>query len=935
MKITEKKCLILILCILLFSITIISNCDSDIGKNNLLAVGNNIFEIPTGDWHFTAWEEKKFSPETPHKSKNWGKCFVPGLWFEAKDIPKEWLSKNGDKWFENINYAWYMIKFNIPKEYEGFDSEIRFGGVKWSAEVWLNGIKLGNHSGGYAPFELATGDVLKVGKENILLVKVGGWNTVPKNEKNSPQITIGNCENGGNKSGGITEPVSIHFYKKLKIKRLQIQPDINQHGIKVGFHVELPASFRKSIMVEFYVNKTETGEEIKKFTLPAISFERKQINDLMFFLPLKECQEWLPENPQIYNLKLHVYSDDDERGLEDISESNFGLRQISVKDNMIFLNGKRVKLFGMNLGSEASYSYGSDLVWNRNKSVYYLVKLSKFMGINLFKTNYEPLNRHWIDICDRNGIMLIVEFPACSKSSDKNDKNLLEHRLIEYSAMMSTLWNHPSIVGYSIDGSEYLNPFSENEETKPDINEKIILPFIKYQDSQRFIMITDKVSGDVCDIQTDIGIDEGSAFDFEKLISDFVENNSNKLLSISNFLSKRNSDYKILEIKNLQDISTSYAEALDERVRIIREYPFQIIIPGYFAETVQLEKWCYELEPKTNLKEYITSIFHVYKNALSPISINLKFPYKQFNIKDKVKVPLTLINDSPSTFTFGGEIFFTNTNPYFIAFNAAMSARLCEPAPFNKKVLPYSSIILDCNIEMPDISDIYSICAISKYQKLEYILNQNTIYVFPAMSAKPLEGKTFFISMKADDEQGSNLKTLLNAQFVKLGAVNSAFDQSDIIFYIFSEDENINDEKQHIEEMLQKGRTVIITNPKNNFDISNYHFEIEKSKWMIDTVHLEEKFVSPDFNLKPQLFVFTNNSGVSNNKITVYPDDFDLLFYGLQDFSEEKIVLGIIKKFEKGRLVINTLNWAAGKIPESNLIIPSLEALLLAAVYNK
>ncbi|MDD3788412.1 MAG: beta-galactosidase, partial [Petrimonas sp.] len=69
------------------------------------------------------------------------------------------------------NELWYQREFSIPSNWKNNKVLLHFGAVDWKADVWVNDIKVGQHTGGYTPFSFDITPALK-GGANKLVVKV-------------------------------------------------------------------------------------------------------------------------------------------------------------------------------------------------------------------------------------------------------------------------------------------------------------------------------------------------------------------------------------------------------------------------------------------------------------------------------------------------------------------------------------------------------------------------------------------------------------------------------------------------------------------------------------------------------------------------------------------------------------------------------------------
>ena len=80
------------------------------------------------------------------------------------------------------NELWYTTTFDVPGNWKKEDVLLHFGAVDWRADVWLNGIKIGSHEGGYDPFSFNISPFLN-GKNQELTIRV--WD--PTNNAQQPE----------------------------------------------------------------------------------------------------------------------------------------------------------------------------------------------------------------------------------------------------------------------------------------------------------------------------------------------------------------------------------------------------------------------------------------------------------------------------------------------------------------------------------------------------------------------------------------------------------------------------------------------------------------------------------------------------------------------------------------------------------------------------
>ena len=208
---------------------------------------------PVGNRIVTPWTEKvdvtSVLPEYPRpimERNEWKN--LNGLWEYAitdvgKSCPKQFdgqilvpfavesaLSGVG-KAVGKEKELWYCRTFNIPSSWKNKKILLHFGAVDWKADVWVNGIKVGNHTGGFTPFSFDITAALVAKGDNQLMVKVwdptdDGYQPRGKQVKNPGGIYYTPVT-------GIWQTVWLEPVSEKYIEKLRITPDIDKHLLTV------------------------------------------------------------------------------------------------------------------------------------------------------------------------------------------------------------------------------------------------------------------------------------------------------------------------------------------------------------------------------------------------------------------------------------------------------------------------------------------------------------------------------------------------------------------------------------------------------------------------------------------------------------------------------------------------------------------------------
>jgi hypothetical protein len=132
--------------------------------------------------------------------------------------------------------------------------------------------------------------------------------------------------------------------------------------------------------------------------------------------------------------------------LLDRVEFRFGMRDIRAVDGDYRLNGRRLWLRGSNLVHEWDWA---DLL--KGKEHAYLVDEAREMSMNVFRTHTQPPPKHWADICDEHGTMILAEFPVLynyrnHRYTPEEWEEFHRNAMLDTAGWMARLWNHPAII---------------------------------------------------------------------------------------------------------------------------------------------------------------------------------------------------------------------------------------------------------------------------------------------------------------------------------------------------------------------------------------------------------------------------------------------------------------------------------------------------------
>lgn len=338
------------------------------------------------------------------------------------------------------NELWYHRTFTLPSQWKGKNVLLHFGAVDWKADVWVNEIKVGTHTGGYTPFEFDITAALQKG-ENTIKVKV--WDPTDTSfQPRGKQVS---------KPGGIWYTPVTGIWQTV-----WMEPVAQQHIANIKTTPDLD---REMFVVETTVNNCHPGNNIIEVTLlddNKIVASAKALPGEKAEIAVVNPKLWSPSDPFLYDLEITLISNG--KAVDKV-KSYTAMRKYSYKaDNdgimRMQLNNKDLFQFGpLDQGwwPDGLYTAPSD-----EALAFDIIKTKEF-GFNMIRKHVKVEPARWYYHCDRLGMIVWQDMPSGDKSPKWNmtdyfsDSELIrspqseENYRKEWKEIIDYLYNHPCI----------------------------------------------------------------------------------------------------------------------------------------------------------------------------------------------------------------------------------------------------------------------------------------------------------------------------------------------------------------------------------------------------------------------------------------------------------------------------------------------------------
>ena len=394
-----------------------------------------------GEWRFVA------DPEHLH-----GPGDLPDG--EPITVPIPWEAQVSRPY--RIVTAWYHRTLDIPPEWAGGRVVVRFGAVMYRCTVFLNGVVLGSHEGGYTPFSIDLTPALRWDALNELAVHVvnplNGIEEYPAfsveamavAEEFEPDTPLSEAPHGKqtwySSHSGLWQPVLLERTAPVAIGGLRITPFLPVRAgaparARIAWTLEtLPAADRVERSVEIRVfdpDGAEVAVALGRLTPPGGAGVEVEIPDPRL---------WDIGQGHLYRAEARLVED----GVAvDAVVDRFGIREITTLDAQIILNGRPIYLL-----AALDQDFWPETIStppSREALDEQLARAAE-LGFNLLRCHIKVPDPRYLEAADEAGMLLWCELPNWSRFSSTAAARGVE----TLRRMVETMGNHPSVIAWTI-----------------------------------------------------------------------------------------------------------------------------------------------------------------------------------------------------------------------------------------------------------------------------------------------------------------------------------------------------------------------------------------------------------------------------------------------------------------------------------------------------
>jgi beta-glucuronidase len=335
--------------------------------------------------------------------------------------------------------GWYRKDFSLPDANRALDWALRFETVNYRMQAWLNGKRVGSHTGAYLAFTLPIRHGLKRRGVNHLVVRVDS------RRKNSDFPPSGKADTGEPTGGwwnygGILREVYLVREDRVAMDSVIVRPTIRCRTCAAR------------VLLSATIHASRAGSSVPVSVMGVFNGRRRTLGSgtigsgartFSGSLTLAHPHLWSPDDPHLYRSGLEVRVGG---RLVASWPIHSGVRDIRTRGDLLYLNFRRVNLRGVGIHEDnKTQGFAVDNAWRD-----WLVKEAHDLGATVLRTHY-PMSPYLLQQADRTGLLIWSEIPVYSVKTP-----VLAHKSVRDRAVqllhdnITTNQNHPSIFVWSI-----------------------------------------------------------------------------------------------------------------------------------------------------------------------------------------------------------------------------------------------------------------------------------------------------------------------------------------------------------------------------------------------------------------------------------------------------------------------------------------------------
>lgn len=386
---------------------------------------------------------------------------------QSDNIYKEELARLDAYTFDwkKTKGGWYRHHINLPEAMKGRHLELCFDAIAKVAEIWVNGKKVGSHTGMFGEIKCDVTAAVQPGDNVVAVHAVQNWDR-PQTAHNDVQgvaVTVeitskmlNSLPHGmyDDRAAGIWQPVKLVVTAPSSIRDIFIQPSLQ--SAKIQLSVVNAGTAPQPVEIGYTITSKKDGVILttqERAAAGSLPVAKETSFDLA--TPKLAPKLWSPADPNLYELELRLSANG---RIIDRTKTTFGFRTFATEGNRLLLNGKPYWLRGGN-------HFPSFIRPNDPELANRFIQLAHEGNVRVTRSHGAPMTDTWLNAADEIGMGVSYEgtWPWLMLKGAPPDAELLKIWKDEFVSLIHKTRNHPSIILWTVNNEMKFPIFDKND----------------------------------------------------------------------------------------------------------------------------------------------------------------------------------------------------------------------------------------------------------------------------------------------------------------------------------------------------------------------------------------------------------------------------------------------------------------------------------------
>lgn len=336
---------------------------------------------------------------------------------------------------DSADIGWYERSVTVPQNWRRKRVFLVVGASDWSTSVWLDGVKVGEHQGGYTPFSVELTSHAKFGSRQRLTMRVD----------DTPHAFKLEGKQGYGKARGMWQTVYLEARGADPLEYIHFTPDVANGRVTVDAQLFEAAPKAMTLRLGFKRGSDSLTTKPPAPHAPVVRRIARGARSVRFDVAIPAARLWAPEDPYLYEVAASLTGD----GMApDTVDTYFGMREISVRNlpgstiPYVALNGKPIYL---QLALDQAYHPAGFYTFPTDSALRHEIVQARLIGLTGLREHIKieaPRKLYW---ADRLGVLIMADVPNWWGPPDSaafGEHDYAMRRMIERD------YNHPSIFSW-------------------------------------------------------------------------------------------------------------------------------------------------------------------------------------------------------------------------------------------------------------------------------------------------------------------------------------------------------------------------------------------------------------------------------------------------------------------------------------------------------